>query len=88
MPIKELFLVGFTFSKGFGYRKDSIENTVNILPHWDKHIDPKEAVHNLDKWAVNLREADHKFSEELDWFKSFKDSRIRCDEWMERVLCV
>jgi hypothetical protein len=85
-PIKELFVVGYSFCKAFGYRKDFFDNPFKH-PTWGvDYVDPKESVHNLDKWTVKLRGYDHPLDKELDWFKSVKqDSRVKCDEWLEQI---
>lgn len=84
-PIKELFLVGFSFGKGFSYRKDAFENPFNMPPCVESgYVDTEWSVNNLDKWSMT--DPDHNIKEEFDCFKSIKDDRMKCDEWLERIL--
>jgi hypothetical protein len=85
-PIKELFIVGFSFCKGFSYRKDYFNNPFNLPPGDISYVKPVDSIENLNKWVVNLASYDHKVKEELEWFKNIKrDKRIKCDEWLERL---
>jgi hypothetical protein len=86
-PIAELFVVGYSFCKGFGYRKDYFLNTFNVPTGEVEYINPLDSMKDLSKWTVNLKGYDHKLREELDWFKSIKDSRLKCDPWLEKLLC-
>lgn len=86
-PIKELFIVGFSFLKGFGYRKDYFTNPFSHPTWGTEYIDPKESVKDIHKWTVNLQGYDHKLQEELDWFKSINDKRVKCDEYLEIIRC-
>jgi hypothetical protein len=89
MPIKELFLVGFTCGRGFGYRKDYFTNPFNMPTPNQQYVDPNESTHNLDKWTEKLRGHDHRPEEELNYLRDLlKHPKVSVDPWCERVLCV
>jgi hypothetical protein len=86
-PIKELFLVGFSFCKGFGYRKDYFTNPYRVPTGEVEYVNPHESANYISKWTVRLSGYDHNLEGELNWFKDIKDKRIVCDEWLERIRC-
>ena len=87
-PIKELFIVGFSFSNAFGYRKDRYESSFNIPKDPQNYISPEESVNNFGKFVIDAKHDDHKSINEFAWLKARKDNPILSfDPWLHKLLC-
>lgn len=88
-PIKELFLVGFSCSRGFYYRRGYLENRFRMPSGDAPYMDPHETSKDISKWCVNSRAGDHNLDMEFDAMKSIsQDPRVTTDPWLTKILCV
>lgn len=84
-PISELFLVGFSCQRGFGYRLDRHNNKYGIPRFPEKYTPPSESIENIERWLIEKHEDDHHYRDELEWISGIKDKRIRLDPWLSRL---
>lgn len=82
--IKELYLVGFSFGRGFSYRRDCFENPYGQPCVESGYVEPSWSVNNLDKWSMT--DPDHDIKDEWEAFKRIQDHRLHCDQWLTRLL--
>ncbi len=88
-PFKELFLVGFSCSRGFYYRHGYLNNRFRMPPGDQEYIDPVESSKELSKWCVNTSSWHHHLDEEFNIMKQVaSDKRVTTDEWLTKILCV
>jgi len=88
LPLKELFLVGFSASHGFGYRKQYVDNPFNMPSGMSGYLDPNETSKRLNETTLSKNNTDHDIKTEFMVMKRLVDGkRITADPWLQKVLC-